>query len=244
MVWKFLSLFFKDKQYRKRVVCSLCPRAILKLDPSRNNQSKYWQSRNSGDNHGFEQYDTDANKKVDEVLFEEVSRRITKDGSILDLGCNCGRQLNGLKSLGFNSLTGIDICKNAIDYGKKRFDLKNVEQIAGRHETVLPRLVKENRKFDLVYSSGAMMTLVHPSFDIIKHICALSKQFVILLNEENEGHSYPRLTEYEFNRQGFVLIKFLRPLDGSPVKTTDDIISSLAVYEKAVGEGKSLRSKE
>jgi len=196
------------------------------------NQRKHWESQDFGDAHGYDKY-VEVYDKHSKVLFKEIEARIGKGDPMLDLGCNCGLLLSCLKKIGYKNLAGVDICGNAIEYGRKKFDLAGVELTIGSYETVLPGFVAKKRKFSLVYSAGASISLVHPSFDIIRHICELSQKYVILMDEDHSGFAYPRLWEYEFNRNGFTLVKFLRPSDGG-IESMREMFphSSLAVYQR------------
>ena len=77
---------------------------------------------------------------------------------------------------------------------------------------------------------GATVELVHPSFDIIRYICGLSKRYVVLDIYE-WGHSNPRFWKYEFNRQGFALVKCIRPFSGDILKDTVEQ-DSLLVFQR------------
>jgi SAM-dependent methyltransferase len=160
---------------------------------------------------------------------------MVKDDPMLDLGCNCGYTLNELKKRGYKNLCGIDICAGAIEHGRKRYDLNDIELNIGSFESVLPRFVDEKRKFGMVFSGGASISLVHPSFDIVKYICAISRKYVVFVDEDSLGLLYPRLWEYEFYRNGFRLVKFLRPSDGSIRESGKNDVSSIAVYQR-IGE--------
>jgi len=218
------------KAFLKRSFYTFCPRIFFKLSPARMAQRNHWKSQNEGDVHGFQHYDK-TNEARDKVLRAEIQRLVSQEQSMLDLGCNCGRDLHEHKRMGYKKLTGIDICRPAIEHGKRVFDLSGVELIVGGYEEALPELLRKKRTFDLVYSGGASMATVHPSFDIIGHVCQLSKKYVILVNEDSPNYAYPRFWEYEFNRRGFVLAKLIRPFNGSPL-TMDNSQSSLVVYQK------------
>ncbi len=223
---------FREKSYKQSPFFTFCPRFVFKLDPSRNLQKNYWKHQKNRDPHGYDKYEADTNKHTP-TLFGEIEARIAKSDSILDLGCNCGFMLSAMKKLGYSKLIGVDICKNAIEHGKKKFDLSNVELIAGSYEEVLPKLVSDNRQFDLVYSGGSTISLVHPSFDVIKHMCAVSRKYVIMVGDDGVGVLYPRLWEYEFGRNGFMLVKLLRPANGKPlVVNRKDEQDVLKVYQR------------
>ena len=218
------------KALLKRAFYTYCPRFIFKFSPSRMAQRDHWKNQNEGDVHGYQHYDQ-KNEARDQVLRAEIKRLIKPEQSMLDLGCNCGRDLYENKHMGYKKLTGIDICRSAIEHGKKKFDLSGVELIVGSYEEVLPDLIRNHRTFDLVYSGGASMAMVHPSFDIVSHICQLSNQYVILVNEDSTNYAYPRFWEHEFKRCGFILVKLMRPFNGTTL-SAENAYSTFAVYQK------------
>lgn len=209
---------------------SFAPRLIFKLSPRRSSNRNHWKNQKGGDPHGYDKYTQDRPQVP--YLLAEVESRVQKSDKILDLGCNCGYYLKTLKHAGFTQLTGVDISKDAIVYGQKEFDLQGVELHIGSFEDTLPKLVKQRRKFDLIFSMGATIELVHPSFDIIKHLTLLSGKYVVLFINE-WGHATPRHYEYEFQRYGFLMVKCLRPYDGSFIQNSDVVsIASLLVFQK------------
>ena len=68
-----------------------------------------------------------------------------------------------------------------------------------------------NKNFDVSYSVGATIELVHPSFDIVSEMCRVTKKYIFLLIQEN-SHEYPRFYIYEFKRKNFKLIDYKRPI--------------------------------
>jgi hypothetical protein len=61
-----------------------------------------------------------------------------------------------------------------------------------------------------MYSHGGTLELVHPSFDIVRHLCRVARKHVVLYINEH-GHAYPRFWIYEFRRRGFYLVRAERP---------------------------------
>ena len=201
--------------YIRKFLNTFLPKILFKLSPNRYWAQRHWRNQNKGDRHGFDNYCTD--RPTVAVILPEIQHLVQKDAAIFDLGCNCGYFLSRLKLEGYTQLSGVDICGNAIAYGKEHLSLSDVEMITGSFEDVLPELCAENRTFSLVYTAGATIELVHPSFDIIKYICAISNKYVALIISL-WGHAYPRFWEYEFNRNGFVLVKCVTPEDGNTDK--------------------------
>jgi SAM-dependent methyltransferase len=156
---------------------------------------------------------------------------VKSENSILDLGCNCGYYLSLLKKEGYKNISGIDISHAAIKYGKEHLGLSDIDLTVGSFEEILPKIAAQGTQFDLVYTLGATIELVHPSFDIIGHICHISKRFVVLIITES-GHSYPRFWEYEFNRNGFLMVKCIRPYNEESDIGNPTEIDSLMVFER------------
>lgn len=220
---------YPTRIYFRKFINTFLPKIFFRLMPNRHWTQKHWREQNPGDIHGYDKYIV-YHPRVP-VIISELRSRITMENSILDLGCNCGYYLSLLKKEGFRNLSGIDISPVAVQYGRAYLDLSEVELIVGSFEEVLPKMAAENTRFDLVYTLGATIELVHPSFDIIKNICKISKQYVVLIINES-SHSYPRFWEYEFNRNGFFMVKCIRPFNGE--SGTKDLlqIDSLMVFER------------
>lgn len=214
-VHKFFNTFF--------------PKILFRLSPNRYWAQHHWRSQNEGDIHGFNNYLVAHPRQP--ILISELGVRVQKESSILDLGCNCGYYLSLLKKEGYKNLHGIDISPVAIQYGKEHLDLSGVDLTVGSFEEVLPKITAEETRYDLVYTLGATIELVHPSFDIVSHICTTSRRFIILIIAES-GHSYPRFWEYEFNRNGFSMVKCIRPYNGESIGKNPVDMDSFLVFER------------
>jgi SAM-dependent methyltransferase len=214
----------------KKLINSLIPRIFFQVSIKRFRQRNHWKNQKSGDDHGYEKYAKE--RPQTQYLIKEIESRATKKDAILDMGCNCGYYLHVLKKAGYTNLAGVDISRHAIEYGRKEFDLDDSSMHVGAFEEIIPELVSKRQKFDLIFSMGATIELVHPSFDIIKHIALLSPKYVILFIQE-WGHTTPRLYEYEFQKFGFLMVKCIRPYDGTEVATRNLAeIPSLLVFQK------------
>lgn len=220
---------FPIRLYIRKFVNTFFPRFFFGLSPQRYWAQQHWKSQNAGDIHGYDKYIV-LHPRI-QVMIKEIQSRVTADQPVLDLGCNCGYYLSLVKKEGYTNLSGIDISPVALKYGQEHFDLKGVDLINGSFENVLPELISTGKKFDLIYTLGATVELVHPSSDIIRHICSLSEKYVILIINE-WGHSYPRFWEYEFSRNGFLLVKCIRPFDGVTQGKNFINCESLLVFEK------------
>ena len=129
---------------------------------------------------------------------------------ILDLGCNCGRFLNYLRQWGYTNLHGVDISHAACEHMDMVFPelAKIVHFQCGTFQQYLSS--QSALSMETVFTHGATVELVHPSFPLIKHICRITRSSVIFMFFETD-HSYPRFWEWEFNSHGFYLAKVQRP---------------------------------
>jgi SAM-dependent methyltransferase len=223
---------YRCGQYIQKIINTFVPAPVFQLSPWKNWATMHWGEQDLGDVHGYHHYCTYQPRIP--VLVNELNTRVSMKSSILDLGCNCGFYVSTLKKEGYENLSGIDISKNAIEYGKKNFDMEGIDLTADSFQEALPRAVAKNIRYDVVYSMGATIELVHPSFDIVKFICLCAKEYVIL-NIFEWGHDYPRFWEYEFNRHGFFLVKCIRPYNGAELDKTIENIDSFLVFKRIKG---------
>lgn len=212
------------------LINSLTPRVFFFFSVRRMIQRNHWAKQKFGDVQGCQNYM--HHRPQTPYLIDEIKSRIKHEHAVLDLGCNCGYYLFELKKAGYKNLTGVDISSHAISFGKKNFCLEDLNMHVGAFENILPLLVAQRKKFDLIFSMGATIELVHPAFNIIKYLARLSDKYVILFVQEL-GHSTPRLYEYEFQKYGFLMVKCIRPFDGSEIDTLSlEKIQSLLVFQK------------
>ena len=150
---------------------------------------------------------------IDDFFINYFSKSIPIENSVLDLGCNSGRHLNALHGIGYKNLSGVDVMKSALE----SFQIHFPETYRDTKVQVdfFQRFLDQARddSFDTIYTIGATIELVHPSYDIVEKMCRVAKRNVILLIQPDR-HNYPRFYEYEFKRNGFELI-FKKKVSGS-----------------------------
>jgi SAM-dependent methyltransferase len=148
------------------------------------------------------------------VLLLDTVEKLCPDRSarILDLGCNMGRHLGDLHNRGYRRLAGVDVMGAALKaFAEHRPRVYAASDV--RHDLFQRYLTTTaDQSFDLVYTHGATVELVHPSFDVIRHLCRIARDHVVLLIHEYEL-GYPRFWALEFALRGFLLTRALRPVD-------------------------------
>jgi SAM-dependent methyltransferase len=166
-----------------------------------NTYSKYWHNIGVNGNHNYKKY-----VKIDyysKILLNAVIKFSNKEDEILDLGCNIGRHLNFLKKKKYKKLNGVDIGKFAIK--KSTLIFPNLKKINLKCNSIENYLINaKNKKFDIVYTMGATIELVKPTFPLAQELSRVIRKYLILLIDEN-GHSYPRFWRLEFKINGFCL---------------------------------------
>ena len=140
-------------------------------------QEKFWQGT-FGDlyiDRNFDDFDL-IYQKVFGISRTELNARflsgMDREISILEVGCNIGKQLQILKKAGFDNLSGIEINKKALSILKKTKAFNIVEG------SVLD-IPFNDRSFDLVFTSGVLIH-IHPD-DLnkaIDEIVRVSKRYI------------------------------------------------------------------
>lgn len=166
---------------------------------------RYWHRANISSKHYYTSYVAlDAHARI---LIDKVQKYSFKSSKILDLGCNVGRHLSELKKLGYNNLYGVDIGKIPITKSKKIFsNLKKVKNVCSSFEEYLFKT--PDNFFNLIYTHGATIELVKPTFPLISQLYRVlaNSGYLILLIDEN-GHSYPRFWRYEFKLNNLSIVR-------------------------------------
>jgi SAM-dependent methyltransferase len=193
------SYFVKNK--KKKFIFNIFSRIwFIPIDV----QARYWHSVTKKDPHNYLNYfnlDYDAKTLIKYI----VKYANKKNDKILDLGCNVGRHLNCLKKKKFINLSGVDINKFSIKFSQKIFpSLKKTNLFCNSFENFLVN--HNDNTFDIIYTHGATIEMVKPTFDIVCELSRVVKKYLIFLINFN-GHKYPRFWSYEFAKNGLKLIK-------------------------------------
>lgn len=141
------------------------------------------------------------------LLFDLVQvLNLDKGASILELGCNVGRNLARLKNEGYTNLHGIDINEQAISMLKDKHP--DITAIAAPIEMLLARMT--SGRYDLVYT---MATLEHvANGPVFCHIPRVALRLITIEDELGKSsRHFPRNYGTLFTTLG------MRQLDAHPV---------------------------
>jgi pseudaminic acid biosynthesis-associated methylase len=118
-----------------------------------------------------EEYKKETGITVEEI-FKFFFNGIDKSSKILELGCNVGLNLDTLKKIGFQNLTGLEINPQTTEIAKKRNP--DINFINSSIEDFF-----EHNKFDLVFTSGVLIHINPDSINkIITKIVGLSTKYI------------------------------------------------------------------
>ena len=111
-----------------------------------------------------EQYDP-RNYLHDEPrrLLQRLIRTVSVEDSVLDLGCNCGSDLNILYSLGFRGLRGVDASKAGLELFLTEY-LATFKCAEPSHALFQEFFLQEpDESVDYIHSNGATFELRFPA---------------------------------------------------------------------------------
>lgn len=163
---------------------------------------EYWKTRLMVGENGILKYFN--GKKKSQYLVRLIdSLGLSKSVSILELGCNVGRNLNELYVAGYKNLTGIDICQRAIN--KLKHSYPHITKVVERS---IEAFFTKPRSYDVIFSMAVLEHLPQESDSVFKNI-AQSARTIITIEYEGPS-STPRIIERDykniFEKLGFVEI--------------------------------------
>lgn len=158
--------------------------------------SKYWQEPGNGNNP--EDYWSKTGRS--EYLYEFIKDVIPKDKRLLELGCNCGRNVKYLVDRGYK-VSGIDIRQEAIDFGKQR-GVNNIETY--KIEDYFRSNISE---IDVIYTMAVLEHIPIKSEWIFERMARL--EYVIVIEDEISKNwtKFPRNYKEVFENLGMKEIK-------------------------------------
>jgi len=120
---------------------------------------------------------------------------LTKNSSILEIGCNVGRNLNLLNEKGFSNLQGIEINSDAIKKMKEYFPDLKASIINGSAENTIKKI--PDQSFDLVYTM-AVLVHIHPESEwVFSEIVRITKKYLITIEYERSTASFHFKRNYQ-----------------------------------------------
>ncbi len=127
-------------------------------------------------------------------LYNNIKQYITKQTTILDIGCNSGRNLNYLYNLGYKNLTGIEINKEAVLLMQKTYPkLFLNSKIINLPVEIAIKGIADN-KHDLIFTM-ATLEHIHPdSAWVFTEMIRICNGYIVTIEDEetNSPRHFPR----------------------------------------------------
>lgn len=173
-----------------------------------NEQQKYWANPYDEQNYpiAYSKY-----TKRSEYLLSVFSKYIDNTSTILELGCNVGRNLNALLNAGYTKISGVDINKNALRECKRIYPKMNAQLI----NSTIEKWALGDDKYDCIFSMAVMIHIPYESDWIFKKISKRAKKFLITIEDEKNitWKHFPRNYKKIYCRYGWKQI-FTENLNG------------------------------
>lgn len=139
-----------------------------------------------------------------EFLKKYVEKYISKQGKILEVGCNVGRNLNHLHECGYQTLMGIEISKQAVERLQQTYpELSDKAVIINSPvEDMIKKLLPDS--FHLVFSM-AVLEHIHPDSEwVFEEMARITKDYLITVEAEEAAHwhIFPRKYKKIFESYG------------------------------------------
>ena len=139
-----------------------------------------------------------------QFLVEIINAYADKNESILEIGCNVGRNLNCLYESGYTNLYGIEINPKAVSKMKEVYPYMADKAFVYNFpiETIIPYLI--DNQFDIVFSMAVLMHLPWESNWVFPEIARITNKVLITIEEENQKSAL------QFNRNYGEVFKNLK----------------------------------
>lgn len=135
-----------------------------------------------------------------EFLVSLVKQYVEPNASIIELGCNVGRNLHQLWQAGYKNLAGVEINEDAIRLMKERFP--EMQPIIYRGS--IEDRIKELQEYDLVFTIAVLEHIHGDSEWVFPEIAKRAKMLIIIEGEKktvSELH-FPRNYKNVFEASG------------------------------------------
>lgn len=159
---------------------------------------KYWESPDDGKN-APEFYFGGIQKSA--LICDTISELKLYNPSILEVGCNVGRNLACLYVCGYDKVNGVELSEKAVELGKNRFPFIKIEN--DEAEKYLGRL--RGNSSDVVFTM-AVLEHIHPENEgVFNQMARVAKKYVITIEDEafTSWRHFPRNYKTVFEPLGY-----------------------------------------
>ena len=148
-----------------------------------------------------------ANPSRSLMLVEAVNALGLDNPSILEIGCNCGRNLEHLRQAGYTDLHGVEISQQAIDM--MQAEHPELYDMATIHVSPIEEIIKTIGQYDVIYTMAVLMHIHDSSEWIFSYMAKACRKNLITIEKERGGAKNAKARHYGrvFHRRGFAEIR-------------------------------------
>ncbi len=153
-----------------------------------------------------------------EALVQVLERYVPKQGKILEVGCNAGRNLHYLAQAGFKKLAAIEISEAAIEQMAQSFPTIRAKvdiRIGPVEEMISTFSVGE---FEAIFTM-AVLVHIHPRSDwVMLEIARRARKYLVIIEDEKTVSTRHFVRNYKevFEPYGFRQVEEIWPFPGLP----------------------------
>jgi 2-polyprenyl-3-methyl-5-hydroxy-6-metoxy-1,4-benzoquinol methylase len=156
--------------------CFKNPESNRSVRKSKDELHDYWRSPDEMNNPSSY---LQASKRI-EYLVSLVKQYVKPNASILELGCNVGRNLYQLWKAGYHSLSGVEINPEALKLMKQNFpDMQVIT-----YEGTIEDRIKELGKYDLVFTMAVLEHIHSDSEWVFPEIAKRARMLITIEGEK------------------------------------------------------------
>jgi 2-polyprenyl-3-methyl-5-hydroxy-6-metoxy-1,4-benzoquinol methylase len=164
------------------------PESNQSVQKSKDELQKYWRNSDKMNNNPSGYLHSSERS---EYLVSLVKQYVKPDASILELGCNVGRNLNHLWKAGYHNLSGVEINPEALKLMKQNFPHMQVITYEGSIED----RIKELGEYDLIFTMAVLEHIHSDSEWLFSEMSRKAKRYLITIEGEKKNVSelhFPR----------------------------------------------------
>jgi SAM-dependent methyltransferase len=132
------------------------------------------------------------------ALVKLVSALDLDSPAILEIGCNCGRNLKHLWDAGYHDCSGIEISTQAIVMMRERYPECDIKVIPHAVEDIIRSLPSDH--YDLVFTMAVLLHLHPDSVWVLGEMVRISAHYIITIECENSNAVYQDGVQRQFAR--------------------------------------------
>ena len=144
-----------------------------------------------------------------EFLVSIVKRYLNHEDSILEVGCNVGRNMQFLFDAGFRNLSAVEISAKALELMKLKFPI--IAKSSRIYNSTIEDWVQScsSLQFDLIFAMAVLEHLHWDSDWVFSYLSKMSKKYLVIIEDEWQvsNRHFPRNYKDIFENLGMTQLE-------------------------------------